>query len=226
MEGTAEPIGRREAAKRTRQAALTAAAHRLFAERGYEATTVHDIAAAAGLTERTFYRYFDGKEGLLAGEYQRWLEALGDAIRGRPSSEQPLTAILNAVLAAAGETGQLGMQPVPVWLLNDRPFANLRQLTPRPLLQMETTFAAATLSRLRATAADSPASADRRDPATGLRQEFQAEVIARAAISALRSAVIHHRKLRRAGEPGPPGIPDLLVQAFTIISEQRVQHQP
>src|SRR5690242_16988013 len=55
----AEPVGRREAGKQARRAALTAAAHRLFAEHGYEATTVRDIAAAAGLTERTFYRYFD-----------------------------------------------------------------------------------------------------------------------------------------------------------------------
>jgi AcrR family transcriptional regulator len=40
---------------------------RLFGGLGYDATTVGDIARAADVTQRTFYRYFDGKEDLIAG---------------------------------------------------------------------------------------------------------------------------------------------------------------
>jgi AcrR family transcriptional regulator len=49
----------------TRRAELLAAATRLFEERGFEAVTVADIAAAAGVAKGTFYLYFDSKEGLL-----------------------------------------------------------------------------------------------------------------------------------------------------------------
>lgn len=212
----AEPIGRREAGKRARRAALTAAAYRLFAESGYEQTTVRDIAAAAGLTERTFYRYFDGKEGLLAEEYQTWLAALVSAIRSRPASEPPLAAIHKAVLTVVGDPG---MRPISVWLFNDRPFANIRQIAPRPLLRMETEIAAAILARLRSSTADIPASASYGGPHAESSHEFHAQVIARVAVSVLRSAVIRHRQLRRAGEPSPPGIDQLLAQAFTIINE-------
>lgn len=63
----AEPVGRRETGKRARRAALTAAAHRLFAERGYGATAVRGIAAAAGLTWQTFCRYSTARRARLLG---------------------------------------------------------------------------------------------------------------------------------------------------------------
>lgn len=230
MGAMAGPAGRREAGKQARRAALTAAAHRLFSERGFEATSVRDIALAAGLTERTFYRYFDGKEGLLAEEYESLLKALGAAIRERPAAEQPLTAIRNAMLAAIREArarepgGQAG--PVPVWLFSDRPFAGLRRLAPRPLVRMETAMADAVLARLRADAAGSRASGGQGDRSAGPGQEYQAQVVARIAVAALRSAAIRHRQLRRAGEPRPPAIEDLLGQAFAIIGDQHIQQQP
>ena len=59
------PLGRREAHKQATRQALQQAADRLFAEHGYGATTVRDIAEAAGVTERTFFRYFTGKEELI-----------------------------------------------------------------------------------------------------------------------------------------------------------------
>ena len=199
----AEPMGRREANKQATRAALTAAAQRLFAERGYEATTVADIANAASVTHRTFYRYFDGKEDLIAGEYRAWLAALQEAITARPASEPPLTAVRHAVADAAP---QARLSPFA-----DRPFASLRQSGQRPLLRLETAVADAIAARLEAAADTATAAGDRID--------FQADVIARVAVAALRSAVIRHRELRKSGDPAPPSFDDLLGQAFGIISE-------
>jgi AcrR family transcriptional regulator len=77
------------------------AAMELFAERGFEATTVAGIAERAGVTERTFFRHFaDKREVLFAGEEQ--LEAVFvDAIAGAPAGAS-LTDLLIAALDAGG----------------------------------------------------------------------------------------------------------------------------
>jgi len=73
----------------------------LFAERGYEQTTVAEIAARAGLTERTFFRHFaDKREALFSG--QDALEALlVAAVAAAPEAAAPIDAVA-AALAAAG----------------------------------------------------------------------------------------------------------------------------
>jgi AcrR family transcriptional regulator len=80
---------------------LQRAAMELFAERGYEATTVAEIAERAGVTERTFFRYFaDKREVLFAGGEQ--LEAVFvDAIACAPA-DASLTGLLAAALDAGG----------------------------------------------------------------------------------------------------------------------------
>ncbi len=198
-----EPMGRREASKQATRAALTAAAKRLFAEHGYEATTVADIASAANVTHRTFYRYFDGKEDLIAGEYRAWLAALQEAIAARPAAEPPLTAVRHALAAAAAEA------PMPPFA--GRPFAGLRQSGQRPLLRLETAVADAVAARLEAGAGAAGEGSD------GI--GFRADVIARVAVAAFRSAVSQHRELRRSGHPDPLSVDELLGQALAIIRE-------
>jgi AcrR family transcriptional regulator len=206
------PTGRREANKQATRAALRAAAKRLFAERGYEATTVRDVARAAHVTERTFYRYFDGKEGLIADEYLSWIAILQDAIRARPGEEPPFTAVRRAMIAV-GREASTEAGPAPLWLFRDRPFAGLRRSAPRPLLRFEASIADAILARLGAGRTTGNSAAD-------LEDQFRAQVIARVAVAAFRSAVIRHRELGARGEAPAGGVEQLLDHAFGIISHQ------
>ena len=80
---------------------LQGAALALYGERGFENTTVAEIAERAGVTERTFFRHFTDKREVLfwgAGALQ---ELLVDAVAGAPDSAAPIDAVA-AALAAAG----------------------------------------------------------------------------------------------------------------------------
>lgn len=90
--------GKRERNKRATRAAIEDAAARLFAERGYEHVTVREIAVAAGVTERTFFRYFGGKPDLIVDDVLTWLPRLHELIMARPPDEKPLDALRGAIL--------------------------------------------------------------------------------------------------------------------------------
>jgi len=210
---TGTPPGAREAKKAGTRLALVAAANQMFAERGYEQTTVRDIAEAAKVTQRTFYRYFDGKEDLIAGEFRSWLADLERAIVSRAAAEQPFTAVHRALISVGARQGP-ATTPAPAWMFSDRPFAGLRQSAPRPLLRLEESIARALLTRLRG-AADH--GAGNHPPAPD--DEFTAQVIARAAVAGLRSAIIRHRELRRRGRASP-GVEQLLGRAFAVMVSQ------
>ncbi|OBJ53422.1 TetR family transcriptional regulator [Mycobacterium sp. 1423905.2] len=71
---------------------------RLFAEKGYDSTTVEDIAAAAGVSHMTFFRYFPRKENVVqTREYDPMIEEL---IVARPPQESTLAAICAALSAS------------------------------------------------------------------------------------------------------------------------------
>jgi AcrR family transcriptional regulator len=79
---------------------LEQAAMELYSERGFEQTTVSDIAKRAGLTERTFFRHYADKREVLffgAGSLQ---ELLVTTAAGTPESTTPIDAIATAILAA------------------------------------------------------------------------------------------------------------------------------
>ncbi|QMU67049.1 TetR/AcrR family transcriptional regulator [Streptacidiphilus sp. P02-A3a] len=93
-----DTLGRREQNKERTRRALVQAAGRLFDEHGFEATTVRDIAAAAGVGERTFFRYFPSKESLVLQQARELIPILQQAVRDRPAAESGYTAMRNAVL--------------------------------------------------------------------------------------------------------------------------------
>lgn len=89
----------RERKKARLRESIIREALRLFAERGFERTTVADIAVAAEVSRRTFFRYFDHKEDVVLG----WLDEVGenlvDLLAARPRSEPPLEAVRASVLS-------------------------------------------------------------------------------------------------------------------------------
>ena len=73
---------------------------RLFAEHGFEATTLDDIAAAAGVGRRTLFRYFPSKNDLVWGDFDRVLDRLRDDLEATSPDEPLMAAIARAVVAS------------------------------------------------------------------------------------------------------------------------------
>src|SRR6185312_5044030 len=81
---------------------LELAALDLFREQGFEQTTVAQIAARAGLSERTFFRHYADKREVLFGGAQILEAAMVDALGEAPPDAAPIEAVARAVEAAAG----------------------------------------------------------------------------------------------------------------------------
>ena len=166
-------LGRREENKLRTRSALERAAARLFEEQGFGATTVRDIAAAAGVGERTFFRYFPSKEDLVLQEVRDLIPGLMRAVRARPAEESLLTALCEAMATWLTET-----ENTPTILISGPPKDDSGQVNNARALEsdLEDAITAAFLDRLEA------AGADRADGLT----ELRATVQARAGVAAIR----------------------------------------
>src|SRR5215469_975242 len=173
---------------------LLASARTLFAERGYQATSAADIAAAAGVTERTLFRYFPSKIALVLDEVIALLPEMAESIRQRPAAEPPYQAVCEGihdfglrhqdmmalVVAAQGDLD------IPV----DRP--------QRPLIDFEDTLAEVLRERYALPEED----------------QITAAVWARACIGALRTAFI---LAARDGLPSAGDTGDTLRACFAAL---------
>jgi TetR/AcrR family transcriptional regulator, regulator of mycofactocin system len=72
---------------------------RLFAAQGFDDTTVDQIAAEAGVSRRTFFRYFDSKSDVLWGEFDLEVENLRRELATMPAKLSVMDAVRTAVLA-------------------------------------------------------------------------------------------------------------------------------
>jgi AcrR family transcriptional regulator len=79
---------------------LMKSALELYGKRGYDQTTVADIAERAGLTERTFFRHFTDKREVLFAGSNDLRDLLVSAVAGAPSSAAPIEAVTVGLLAA------------------------------------------------------------------------------------------------------------------------------
>lgn len=123
-----------DAVGRLQQAALE-----LYGERGFEQTAVADIAERAGLTERTFFRYFADKREVLFLGSESLQELFENAVANAPASLAPIDAVGEALRATA------------MFFVDRREHASRRQaviaanpsLQERELIKMSTLAAAA-----------------------------------------------------------------------------------
>ena len=107
---------------------------RLFVEKGYDATTVEEIATAAGVSHMTFFRYFPRKEEVV--EYDEYDPLLEDLIAARPPDEAPITALHNAI--RMGVEGVLATDRTAL-LIRTRLILNNPVLRSRNLIAQDTT---------------------------------------------------------------------------------------
>jgi AcrR family transcriptional regulator len=85
--------GLRERKKQRTREQIVEAAMALFAERGYHATTIADIATAASVAPRTFFTYFPSKEAVVFHNLDRDLDSLASALRDRLPGETAFDAL-------------------------------------------------------------------------------------------------------------------------------------
>jgi AcrR family transcriptional regulator len=98
MRFVAAEVGLRERKKQQTRQLIADAAHRLFADRGFDAVTVAQVARAANVSEVTVFNYFPTKEDLFYGGMQFFEEKLLDAVRERAPGESVLEAFRRPVL--------------------------------------------------------------------------------------------------------------------------------
>ena len=92
--------GRRGRPRATSRQELQAIAVRLFAEQGFEATTIEQVTAEAGVSERTFFRYFTTKASVLWADFDTEVTAIRAALAVVPDDVPMMEAIRGVVVAA------------------------------------------------------------------------------------------------------------------------------
>jgi AcrR family transcriptional regulator len=104
---TDAPTGLRERKKRETRHALARAGLELFVERGYDATTLADIAEVAGVSTRTIFAYFPSKEDILFASFESMRDALAEALAERPAGQDALTALREFILSSEHQKTEL-----------------------------------------------------------------------------------------------------------------------
>ena len=107
----APPVASRGRRPSTTRQDVARVALDLFNRQGYDETTVDQIAAAVGVSRRTFFRYYESKRDVVWGEFDAELVRLRDQLEGAPSDRPMMDVLAQAVMATnrfgAGELGEL-----------------------------------------------------------------------------------------------------------------------
>jgi AcrR family transcriptional regulator len=179
---------------------LAAAALALYAEQGFEQTTVAEIAARAGLTERTFFRHFADKREVLFYGMEMLRELLTRAVADAPTSATAMDAV-GAALEAAGAILQENPDRVR---LRDAIVSANPDLRERELIKLAA-FASALSGALR----------DRGIP------EPAASLAAETGVAVLKVAFA-----RWVSEPGQPDLPGIIRESMEELRDVLAVHSP
>ncbi|MFJ9559965.1 TetR/AcrR family transcriptional regulator [Streptomyces fuscichromogenes] len=132
---------------------LARAAVELFGERGYEQTTVAEIARRAGLTERTYFRHYADKREVLFGGAEALREVFTRAVAEAPAAAAPIDVMAAGLVAIAAVFPERGTARQRQSVVGSHP-----ELQERELIKLAT-LAAAVTEALRARGVPDPAAA-------------------------------------------------------------------
>jgi AcrR family transcriptional regulator len=199
-------VGLRERKKQQTRQAIVETAHRLFAERGFDAVTVAEVARAADVSEGTVFNYFPTKEDLFYGGMEAFEAELVEAVRARAPGDSALAAFRSFVLErsvrlAAEETAEVIA-------------AAGRVITASPALQArERAIVARYTDALAALVAEETGAAE---------DDVEPAAAAHALMGVQRALVAHVRAKVLAGLRGPDLAADFKAQAKRAFA--RLEH--
>jgi AcrR family transcriptional regulator len=186
----------RDRKKAETRAALTWAALRLTVERGFGGVRVEEIAAAAGVSPRTFNNYFSSKAEALAARHLDRCLGIAEELRAAPADEPLWDAITRAVLARFGPDATAAADPAPAEIAA-RWADGVRAMLAEPAVQGEMLRAGA---RAEAGIAAAVAARTGTDP----ERDLYPALVAAAVLAATNAAVQHglrHDALSHVREP-------------------------
>ncbi|MEJ3655502.1 helix-turn-helix domain-containing protein [Actinomycetes bacterium KLBMP 9759] len=190
----------REQRRAETQAAIQSHAVRLFTERGYDATTVNDVAAAAGVSPMTLYRHFPTKEDLVLHDQHNRLVA--ERIAATPVG-MPLVRRIGRSLVESVATLDQRFLLARLQLMITAPALRAKHLDNNYTLQQAIVQAV-----LGERAADRDA-------------DFRAQAAASACLAAMHIALV-----RWAAEDGRPDLPALIAEALVAAFGEEVMSVP
>jgi AcrR family transcriptional regulator len=197
------PAGSRAAAQRLKmRRELAAAAMELFATKGYEATTVDEIAAAAGVARRTFFRHFRSKEEAIFPDHDDTLVRAEAVLNAAPPHEHPLDTVCRGIKEVMRMYASSPAVSVERYRLT-REVPTLREREIASVARYERLFTRYLLGHF-----------DERDHHDGNDDPLLAEVAASAVVTA------HNHVLRRWLRAGGQGdVETQLDHAFAIVRD-------
>jgi TetR/AcrR family transcriptional regulator, regulator of mycofactocin system len=192
------PLGRRDRKKHRTRQDLVAAATKLFASRGFDETTTEDIAEAADVSQRTFFRHFPSKEAVLYGDMDDLLARFRAILDARPPGEPLVVSVRQSILALADDyDDQRQLRLLQARLASSYPAVSAYS---RAVVQhaWETELAHSLARRMNVVAMADP----------------RPEIIAAAAMAALRHSI---RRWAKSG--GRLELPRLAAQALDALTD-------
>jgi AcrR family transcriptional regulator len=208
--------GKRESQKQHTRAAILRAAERLFADQGFHSTTVHAIAEAAGVTERTFFRYFASKADLVSADLSDWLGLFERTLNETDPGLPALVAIELAIQRALDQPG-----PVAGWLF---PSDSTGKVGPRPdgLSGVQSQIAEIILRWRSFPSGQEGGDGEETHPIAvrRVKDAFRAAILARTSVGIVRSAIA--ATTRRAALRGESvtiaAIRELISEGFALVA--------
>jgi len=209
--------GRRERRKAQTRAEVRETAQRLFAERGFDAVTIADIAASADVAVQTVFNHFESKEALFFDGRTPWVDGAATAVSQRPAGADPVATLRHYLENDLRQLLEQEMRPENRSYLEALSRSTSLQARERTLVEQAGERVAAVLNEA-VSAGDWPA-APVPDPSTA---HVLSRLVADLFLVAGRVLVLENRRL--VLDPEPDGARHLSVQAATGTTLAELEH--